>query len=203
MVRFGRLLATALALSGMLSTPAQAYEQQLTTEEIREAFLLGSRNDERTIQFLGRYQQLFPPSLNAELHVGEVQIVTPYSHIVFAAQHDTANENAVDAVQHYDHRSLPFLVRVWIFFPSDLHIGTDRYEHAKRSSVIVSQAYIVKPSTKAYHPVYTGGRYSRLVGVEVEEQFETAQVASDNLKIHVIFPDGRHFQTTFDLARLR
>lgn len=203
MYRFVRLTLVAAVLCGMLSTPAQAYEQQFTTEAIREAYFLGSGPNNSAAEFLSHYQRFFHPSSGATLQVGEEQVLTPYSQIVLAAEHDMVNETAVDAVQDYEHRRLPLVVRIWIYFPTGLTIGTDEYEFAKQSSVVVSEDRPLRPRQTIHHPVYTGGKYSRLIGVEIEQEFDAAQVASGDLKISVTFQDGRHFETTFDLARLK
>ncbi|HEV2207014.1 MAG TPA: hypothetical protein VGR36_10765 [Candidatus Acidoferrales bacterium] len=205
MMRFARLIVTALILCGIVSMPAEAYEQWLTTEAIREAYFLGSRNDENSVQFFGPYQHWFAAS-GAGLQVQYVQALTPYAQVVFAAQHYMINENAVDAVQRYKNRALPFVVRAMIYVPiAEL---PSKYDIEKQSSVAVSQAHPIAPRTITYHPVYvsTGGPKgggTRFAGVEVELEFDVTQVESRDLKVRVSFSDGRHFDTTFDLTRLK
>lgn len=89
----------------MSSAPVRAYQQELTSEAIREAFFLGSRNDEITADFWNHYERVFP-SRSTTLHVGAVEVLTPYAQVVFAAQHHMADENAVDAVQKYASRDV-------------------------------------------------------------------------------------------------
>jgi hypothetical protein len=192
----------ALAIGGILPVPAQAYEQQLTTEAIREAFLLGSRNDEITVEFWNHYDRLFPGSSPA-LHVGAVEVLTPYAQVVFDAQHYMINENAVDAVQRYSGRSLPLLVRVSIYYSSNVLPGKCDIE--RESSVLVTQGRPLKPQKITYHPQHAlfGKSGSRSPGVQVELQFDPAQIASRELTIRVSFEDGGYMETTFDLARLK
>ncbi len=197
-----RFVTVALAIVTMVSLPAQAYEQQLTTEAIREAYFLGSRNDEITTEFWGHYEQVFTTP-SASLHVGAVEVLTPYAQVVFDAQNYMINENAVDAVQRYGGRSLPLLVRVSIYYPSNALPG--KYDVEGESSVLVTQGRPLKPRKITYHPQHAlvGKSGSRSLVVQVELQFDTAQIASRELTIRVSFEDGGHLETTFDLARLK
>jgi hypothetical protein len=201
MARFARLAATVLVLCSIVSLPAQAYDQQLTTEEIREAFLLGSRNDEITVAFWNHYERIFT-SRSAALHVGAVEVLTPYAQVVFAAQHHMTDENAVDAVQKYAGRTLPFIVRVTIYYPTDSL--PDDYDVKTESRMVVSQTHVLKPEKTTWRAVdVLNGRPSSTPGVIVGQQFDAAQVSSAELKIRVTFKDGRPFEATFDLARLK
>ena len=196
-----RVAVAILTFSGCLPIPAQAYQQQLTTEAIREAYFLGSRNDEITLEFWNHYERIFPAS-SPYLHVGAVEVLTPYAQVVFAAQHYMTNENAVDAVQKYAGRTLPFIVRVTIDYPANSL--PDAYDIEAQSHLVVSQNRRLKPRKTAWHPVYVGtGKYRSVGGMQVEQQFDAAQVSSADLRIRVTFPDGRHFEASFDLRRLQ
>lgn len=185
----------------MSSAPVRAYQQELTSEAIREAFFLGSRNDEITADFWNHYERVFL-SRSTTLHVGAVEVLTPYAQVVFAAQHHMADENAVDAVQKYASRNLPFIVRVTIYYPTD-SLSQD-YDVKTQSHVAVSQGHVLKPQKTTWHPVTVSNGKSRSApGVTVEQEFDPDQVSSGDLTIRVTFLDRGHFETTFDLAHMK
>lgn len=206
-ISFLALLATlVLSLSSFFALSTKAYETRLTTQAIREAYFLGASSGKRTADFLRQYERVFHGG-EPGLYVQKVQIVTPYSQVVLAAQHDMINQNAVDAVQQFVGRSLPVLVRVSIDLPIG-YVGTQGYELASRASVLVSQAHPLHPRKTSRQPIYVttslGKASTRsLIGVEVEQQFDTAEVSSADLKIRVTFQDGGHFETSFDLAHMK
>lgn len=195
-----RLVIGALAIGALLPIPAQAYQQQLSSEQIREAYLLGSRNDEITVDFWNHYERIFA-SPSRYLHVGAVEVLTPYAQVVSAAQHHMTDENSVDAVQKFAGRTLPFIVRVTIYYPTDAIPGG--YDIEKQSRLIVSQARPLKPQKTTWRSVYTPRTRSSTEDVVVEQQFDVNQVSSADLKIRVTFQDGPRFETTFDLSRLQ
>jgi hypothetical protein len=200
-----RVLVSVFALGSMLACPAQAYQQQLTSEAIREAYFLGSRNDEITLDFWNHYERVFTKP-SAGLCVGGVEILTPYAQVVYQAQHFMTNETAVDAVQEYAHLQLPFIVRVSIDYPNNA-LPT-KYDVEKDSSVSVWQGHRLRPKRTSYRPMYVSVQSgketaTRTTGIQVELEFDTSQVASADLTVCVSFSEGRHFETAFDLDRLK
>lgn len=206
-IPFLALVATlVLSLSSFLALSTKAYETRLTTQAIREAYFVGASGGKGTADFLRQYERVFHGG-EPGLYVQKVQIATPYSQIVLAAQHDMINQNAVDAVREYANRSLPVLVRIWIDLPAG-YVGTQGYELASRPSVVVSQAHPLQPRKTSRQPIYVTtplgkGSTRSLIGVEVEQQFDTAQVSSGELTIRVAFQGQPQFETSFDLARLK
>jgi hypothetical protein len=75
--RFGLpvLLAVAIVL------PAFAYEYPLSSTSLRDAYMLGNRKDEHTVEFLAQYQRELPMPETGP-HVATISVKTPYAKVV-------------------------------------------------------------------------------------------------------------------------
>ena len=82
--RFG---LSVLSIVVAIALPAFAFEYPLSSTSIRAAYMLGSRNDDITSEFLARYKHSLPMPQTGP-HVGEISVETPYTQVVEIGQTD-------------------------------------------------------------------------------------------------------------------
>ncbi|MGH9686575.1 MAG: hypothetical protein ACRD5K_05735 [Candidatus Acidiferrales bacterium] len=202
-----RFPAVALALLMLAAFVAAAYELPLSPESVREAYFLG-RHGQHARDFLDRYSKILPASQSSELEFSRVQILTPYAQIVSAALQDMLNDTAVDADQYYQGRSLPVLIKLWVYCPSASGYSSVPFDRCsdsiRRTSIAVSQFRGIHAQDTTYTTLYTATKDAKWPdGVEVELQFSASQFQSAPVQISIATPDGQHAEATFDLAALK
>jgi len=201
---FAALTALAVAL------PALAYDYPLSSEGVREAYMLGKADSAKRAEFFAKYTQQ-PPLPKTGSHVAMIRLETPFAVVV---EHTTQMPNyyAPDAAQEFEGKPGIFRVHVQI----DL---TDSYAAQLPS---MSGGVRLRPSDfwqdfkirliqgKEIHahathgtPTYLEGDGSILTGAEVDLEYDPAKVKSDDATVEVITPDGEDVKATFDLATLR
>jgi hypothetical protein len=197
---------------------ASAYEYPLSSTAIRNAYFLGTDNNEQTSRFLAEYVKR-PPLPKAGPHVSEIEVRTPYEQVVLHARDVPGSYSAQDAEQDYRAHPGSFLVRVRIELTptySDLldngpggaqGVRLRPADFWRDFSIHLIQQSEVKPKRIIGWPVHTSRRPGagpvRLVGAEVRLEYDPAEIASAPAQIEVVTPDGQQVVTEFDLAKLK
>jgi hypothetical protein len=202
--RFG---AAALVLLAIAAFGASAYDQPLSPESVRSAYFLG-RHTEQARSFLSRYEKGFPSPPSSEINIARIQLLTPYAQIVSASFTDLLNNNAVDADQTYAGRSLPVLLRIWVYCPGAGMYNSGpfkQFERLVRSfTIAVSQSRPLASQGATYTTLYystDSGRWPN--GLEVELTFDAAQFRPKPVHIAISAPNGQHAEAVFDLSQLK
>jgi len=211
-----KLLSTIVALVVIagIAVPALALNFPLSSTAIRDAYFIGNRNDEQTADFLGQYAHQFKAPKSGP-YVQEIGIETPFTQVVRHAQ-ATANYNAPDAVEEFQHKALSIRVRVdialtptyspvpepteefyqwvpdfWNDFKVHLLLGKKEVP-AER---VRGGPLFGYPGDMGETPIVTGAR--------IEAEYNPEKIEASFTTIKVLTPDGQEIETTFDLGKLR
>lgn len=209
------VLAVGMLLLGA-GALAHAYERQLTSRQIREAYFLGKDTTFHSEQFLKDYVRTFPVPERG-LHVGRIALATPFKAIVDRARSAPDGYNPIKAEEEYK-QSPPALsveVTVWLTpsFPAHTPytvpalgpVGFRDPDFWKAVEVRLEQQGEVEPMARAGRPLYNCDVNGPcwLVGAVITLSFDPEEVASRPASIHVLPPDSPAVETEFDLSRLR
>ncbi len=204
------LVTAALAL--VLAFPALAYRYPLSSSDVREAYLLGMRNDSVTADFFAKYRHdLRQPQTGP--WVSDVIIETPYGQVVDIGQSDR-NPDTQQAEIDLSKRSFPFIVRVGINF-TDTYPSRSTDPPAARPTipdfekdfkVQISQKAKKIESTSLKTNLLDSGDYGngQITGAEIQLTYSSGDIdSSEDLIIKVLAPDDQDVETTFDLNSLK
>lgn len=197
-------VAPAVLVVLALPSISAAYQQPLSPESVREAYFLG-RQTERAGAFLRRYTQTPFAPLGSLVDVARIALLTPYAQIVSASHSDMADQNAVDVDQEYSNRSLPLLVRLWLYPPAR-YVGPFQVFDAsvRKLSIVVSQSRRIAARGSAYTTLYSAGDAGRWPsGLEVELTFDAGQFRPAPVNVVVSSPGGGRVSAAFDLSTLQ
>jgi hypothetical protein len=187
------LLAAAVAL------PAFANEYPLSSNAIREAFLLGTGTGSHDADFYSGYWQSL--KMPKERAVGSlVTIETPH---LYVAEHsrDTPNYTAQEAIKDFLNKPMVFRVYLDVYF--------DPPEEGDPKPVVVR---LIQDKKELASQAITRWPLSRFrdentreesVGEHVQIEFSGDKIKPSNLTIEVDAPDGEHAEATFDMAKIR
>jgi hypothetical protein len=109
-----KLFAALLLLNGL---PADAYQTPLDAKAVHDAFVLGQRNDQSTGDFLAPYIKEMAEG-RSDLHVAEIEILTPFAQVVDDSRKNTAGYTEAQATQKYQQGGNTVLVNVTLMLPS-------------------------------------------------------------------------------------
>jgi len=212
-----RLATLALAASAFaISLRAYAYDTQLDSESIREAYFLGRRSDQQTIGFLGSYFKRLPMPEHGP-YISQIALYTPYAQVVMNSWRHTLGYSAQQAERDYQAAGDIIKVRVQIEFtptysavrkvvPDSGPSNTVGYELRSedfwkefRFSLVQSDK-LVKPLLVKGTPIYDDSGFR---GAEVWLEFAATEVRSGEAIVEIASPDGGLAAAKFDLSRLR
>lgn len=203
------LAATALA--------ASAYERQLSSRSLREAFFLGKDTTFRSEEFFKDYAQTFPLPEEG-VYVKSIEVATPFKAMVDRARQASDGYNPVQAEADYRRQTPPVSVKVTLQltpsypahspFSVPFHVGPiylrspDFWQEFK---VRLEQGAEVTPLAVRGRPSYSCPREGPcwVTGAVVTLDYNPEQVASRPARIVVLTPDGQRVEAEFDLDRLR
>lgn len=190
---------------------AAAYAYPLSSTDIRNAYFLGTQNDERSADVFLLYVHHMPAPKSGP-YISDISIDTPYTQVAELCAKEP-NEHAQEAEQKYIGKPMSFLVRVVVFpasagqvqFPS---LAGQMYQSLPEfwsdlKYRLVQDKEIPLKSTHATALYRSTEGEAVPVGERVELEYDAAKIASDTITIQVDTPDGQHVETTFDLAKLR
>jgi hypothetical protein len=122
------VLFLSLCLSGLT---VLAFDTPLSDEAVREAYFLGQRNDESTLNFFNPYLRLLPkPDTGA--FIAEVEVYTPYVQVVETSRRRSVGYSAQQAAKDYRHLKNRIFVRIRIDFT--LTYGTLELYRSERTN---------------------------------------------------------------------
>jgi hypothetical protein len=210
---FNARAAFGVLILGLLpSARLAAYQQPLSSTDIRNAYFLGSRNDERTAEFFSQYERLLPVP-KAGPSISKIEVRTPYAQVVERTM-ALAGYSAQKAQEDFLARPAIFIVRVSIALtpsypdmlpsePGAAHVRADDFW--RDFTVRVVQGHEIAARKTRGQPTYSSGGEgsSHLSGAEIELQYEIMKIASAPVQIEVLKPDGQQVVVDFDLSKLR
>ncbi len=212
-----RLSPLALAASAVaISLQAYAYDTQLDSETVREAYFLGRRSDRQTAGFLGGYFKQLPMPERGP-YISQIALYTPYSQVVMNSWRHTLGYSARQAEQDYRSTGDVIRVRVQIEFTptfSAVRKVVPGYEKSKTVGYVyraedfwrdfqfslIQSDKPVKPILIKGAPLYDDNGFD---GAEVWLEFDAKDVKSDEAIVEIGSPEGGLAGAKFDLSRLR
>jgi hypothetical protein len=201
-----------LILGLLPSAPLAAYQQPLSSTDIRNAYFLGSENDERTAEFLSPYARLLPVPKSGP-SISKIEVRTPYAQVVERTM-ALPGYSAQKAQEDFLARPAIFIVRVSIALtpsypdmmssePGGARLRSDDFWRDFKVRLV--QGHEIAARRIRGQPTYSSGGEdsSHLSGAEIELQYEIAKIASSPVQIEVLTPDGQQVVADFDLSKLR
>ncbi len=208
-----RAVCRVLILGLLPSAPLAAYQQPLSSTDIRNAYFLGSRNDEVTADFLSQYERLLPVPKSGP-SISKIEVRTPYAQVVERTIRALPGYSAQKAREDFLARPSIFIVRVSIALtPSYPDMLSSKSGGARLRSEdfwrdftvrLVQGEEIVAQKVRGW-PTYSsaGEDSTHLSGAEIELEYEIAKIASSPIQVEVLTPDGQQVEADFDLSKLR
>lgn len=202
----------------LLALPALAYQYPLSTTDIRDAYFIGARNDDRTAAFFSDYSKHLPAPPSGP-DVDQVTIDTPYTQVVRRSR-GAANYNSVDAVEEFDGRPMNFRVTVRFYFtetytPAPLTrtdgislIPLPYPDFWNDFKVRLMQDKEIRPKSVGGAPIYpmltdVDGPPPLPIGGTIEVDYDPAKIDTADATVEVITPDGQDILVPFPLSQLR
>ena len=197
----------------VFALPALAYQYPLSSSDVREAYLLGTRRDSLTASFFAKYRHDLRQRRSGPW-VSDIIIETPYTQVVEMGQADQ-NPDTQQAEIDLPKKNFLFIVRVGINF-TDTYPSTPKNppeprpiipDFEKDFKIRMSQKdkKIIQPSS-VKTILLDSGDYGngQITGAVLELTYKTEDIdPSGDLAIKVLTPDDQDVETTFDLNSLK
>lgn len=194
------LVMSAILAGALLVVPAFAYQYPLSSSAIREAYLVGTADDNGSRAARAAYKHvLFDVTLDA--YTSAVSISTPYSQVAAWAS-EMPNHDSQGAVKWFQGRPADFIVHADIYFlpdesDPDSLTRIQIFQHDKE----------IMPQSATREPLFPqhGGDFvdTAVIGQHVELDYDPAAFDSSPLTITIDVPGGQHAETSFDLGKLK
>jgi hypothetical protein len=203
----------------LIAMQGAAYDHPLRSSAIRNAYFLGSSNNE-SVKFISRYKQTLPPP-NTGPHIAEIEVRTLFAQVVVSSREHSVGYSAMQAEQDYKKNPDTIQVRVQIrstaTFAIDSPVASPQSpcqgvylmnsveECFRNFQFGFQQGGNIKPKSSYGVPIYSGGgdNGSILFGADIWFTFSTADITSEPFRVAVSTPDGQMVSTDFDHASLR
>jgi hypothetical protein len=204
---------TVMVVVLVFALPALAYQYPLSSSDVREAYLLGTRRDSLTASFFAKYRHdLRQPRTGP--WVSDIIIETPYTQVVEMGQADQ-NPDTQQAEIDLPKKNFLFIVRVGINF-TDTYPSTPKnppeprpiipdFENDFKIRTSQKDKKIIQPSS-VKTILLDSGDYGngQITGAVLELTYKTEDIdPSGYLAIKVLTPDDQDVETTFDLNSLK
>jgi hypothetical protein len=205
---FAAVLAIAL--------PALAYQYPLSSTDIRNAYLLGTRQDSVTSDFFASYRSDLPMPQTGP-HVAYILVATPYAQVVDLGQ-SALNPDSQQAVIDLANKEFPFIVRVGVDVTST-YPGPQRDSASSQGELVpdfgndfkvtlLQGGNEINSQSSRVSVLYSNtgmGLTSALIsGAVIELKYDNGDIdPRGKVKIKVQTPDSQKIQTEFDLAPLK
>jgi len=211
-----RIVVTAMAALA-LALAAGAYERELNSRSLRDAWFLGKDTTFRSEGFYKDYVKSFPLPKTG-VHVARIEIITPFKEMVDRARTAPDGYNPVQAEADYNKQAPPLVVRVRLELTASypghtpitlpIQLGPVYVRDAdfwRGFEVRLEQAGEIEPVGVRGEPIYSSSTYggSWLVGADIYLAYDPEKVASRAVRVIVVTPDGQEVQAEFDLGKLR
>jgi hypothetical protein len=212
-----------LLVLALLPPPGLAYDLQLDTHAIHEAYVLGQRNDKATGDFLAPYLSQITESQNGA-HIAEIELLTPYAQIVDQSRQKTAGgyseaQAAEDSKGHGNTVKVNIVIMLPTAYPQTEETSpTPPATGAEKSALRPENfwqnfRFTLKQHGKAIpsrnisnHPIHstaTNNAPAVLDGENVWLEFDVKDIASEETVVEVLTPEAKVIKATFDLKKLR
>lgn len=211
-VAFLASIATVLALAW----PALAYQYPLSSTDIRNAYLLGTRKDSVTSDFFASYRHDLPaPSTGP--YVAYITVATPYAQVVDLGQ-NVMNSDSQQAGIDLADQKFPFIVRVGVSV-------TETYPAPKPANpvspgevvpdfgndfkiVLLQGKKEIRSRSSRVFVLYSNGNFglnsAQVTGAVIELKYDNDDIDPDGkVNIRVQTLDNQNIQTKFDLSLLK
>ncbi|MBI4467167.1 MAG: hypothetical protein HY656_07065 [Acidobacteria bacterium] len=205
----------AVLLAGAVA--GQAYERELNSRSLRDAYFLGKDNTFRSEQFLKDYGQTFPAPEEG-VHVERIEMVTPFKEMVNRARTALDGYNPVQAEAEYQRQAPLLAVRVTLnltpsypahspftvpIFIGPIYLRSPDFWQELDYHLV--QAGEISPVSLRGEPFYSCavGGPCWLAGATVTLVYDPERVASRPTRFIILTPDGQRVEAEFDLAKLR
>ena len=222
-IRITLAIATVLCI---LSPAGGAYDKQLDSPAIHEAYILGQRNDKSTGDFLAPYLTQITEPQN-DVHIAVIELLTPYAQIVDDSRQKSADGYKEDqAIQEYKVHGNTVKVNVTLMLPSAYPKTGESKEVPTPEPATGSQKSAIRPenfwqnfqfnlkqngktipsrgiSNQPIHSTATNTAPAALTGENVWLEYDVKDVASDLTTMEVVTPEGKVIKAAFDLKKLR
>jgi hypothetical protein len=196
----------------VVALPALAYRYPLSSADIREAYLLGTRRDSVTANFFAKYRHDLPQPRTGPW-VPDIIVDTPYAQVVDIGQSDQ-NPDSQQAESDLSKRNFPFIVRVGINFtdtypssptdPPAARVAIPDFEKDFKVRMSQKDKKIEPSSLKVI--LLDSGDYGngQITGAVLELTYKNGDIdPSGDLTIKVHTPDDQDVETTFDANSLK
>jgi hypothetical protein len=215
--------AIAIAVFLLLPHPIFAFEMPLTDRAVREAYFLGQRNDQKTVEFLNLYARLLPLPDKGP-YVSEIHLLTPCAQVVSVSSRHSTGYSAQQAAADYHGRGDTLLLQIRIEFTvtytyadavrtaSDTagelnrHLDPEDFWRAFRFKLSQNDQSFEPFDTYA-DPIYASSSpsdaTSTLRGAIVYLEYDASQFESVPTQAEVIPPATAPVLAKFDLSKLR
>ena len=194
----GRFRFPAILLTLVLALHAQAYDQPLSANAIREAYFLGTRQSSLGADFLGQYAHTIP-ELKVGGYTSVVRIETPFVLVALHASR-TMNYSAQDALRDFYNKPLPLRVYLDISYkPSASPQNSIRIKVVQNGKEVAP----ISDDRSPYYPRVDKRTSLPSIGEHVQLEFAPEKLDSSTVTILIDTPDGQHGETTFPLQTLR
>lgn len=217
------VLLTAACFVGL--SLLAAYEVLLTPAAIKEAYMLGRRNDHATAEFLNPYsKQLAAGAEHPD--IAQIEILTPFAWVVdLSRRNATTNYTEEQAAEDYRRRGDKIVVQITLVIPAayakaaqkrleqnpppkddkDASLRPENFWQNFRFAL--KQRGNLVPSRSVHNqPIYstpTKDTPSVLDGATVWLEYDAKDVASDLATVEALTPDSKTITANFDLKKLR
>lgn len=191
----GRL--SALFLTLLLASSANAYDVPLSESAIRDAYFLGRRTAALNAEFLARYDHWIP-ELKQWTCTSRARVETPFLQIAqYASQ--APNYSAQDAVQDFSDKPLVFKVYLDICYMEKAPADALRIQFIQNRKPV----FPLLSQRSPFYPVIDENATLPANGERIYVEFKPQQIESSILTIVIDTPNGQHVSTNFDLEPLR
>ena len=213
-----RSISSALMAGLLLGPSSFAFDTPLSDTAVRQAYFLGQRNDEKTVEFLEKYRRhLSAPQ--AGPWVSTVEFLTPYAETIELSRQRSFGYSAQSATK--DYRKRGNLVRVTItleftttygqFIEQEINQRSGPTRGLKSRSPnfwqdftyrLVDRDAVVEPLEKHGHATYR--QRAEMTGASILLIYDAQRISSlADPEVVVDTPDGQHIVVPFDLDNLR
>ena len=198
-------IKTLTLASLLIAAPAFAgYEYPLQSPEIRNAYFLGERNNQQTVEFLGAYTKRWTQTQPERYIVSEIDVLTPYVQIVQRGMREAPGDSEVQTETDLQAHPLHFLVKASVFFnpayAGTTPAGVEGQGSGHSFSAKLSQSHDIAPLRTTIDPIY--GEHGPS-GIMITVEVDPAKIKSAPMHITVHTPDGKSISTDFDLTQLK
>jgi hypothetical protein len=217
---------TVIMALTLLPLSCAAYDTQLSTAAIHEAYVLGQRNDKSTGDFLAPYLSQITEPQN-DVHIAQIELLTPYARIVdLTRQKTTAGYSEAQATEDYKRAGSTVKVNVVLMLPAAYPKAAQTAKAPTPPPATGQEKSDIRPenfwqnfqfnlkqngktipsrtiSNQPIHSTATNDAPAVLDGENVWLEYDVKDVASELTTVEVVTPLGKVIQANFDLKKLR